>query len=257
MVRRGPLMFHELAPLYDSTYAAKDYAGECRILRRLVRETADGPAHRWLDVACGTGRHLEILRRDYDVTGVDLSRDMLRYARARLRRVRLVRGDMRTFDLGEQFDVVTCLFSAIGHLRSERELARTFANFARHLRPGGVAIVEPWIDPRDWRPGHIHVVTQRDAERTIVRLATARRRGNRSMIHYHYLIAEPGREARYVDEVDVGLLVKRERIAEILRNAGFEARVVRPGFSTGRGLVVGRRTGVGGRRRPAGRRRSA
>ena len=63
------------------------------------------------------------------------------------------------------------------------------------------------------------------------------------MIHYHYLLAEPGKAAQYVDEVDVGLMVPRERIAEILQRAGFRVRIVRPGFSTGRGLIVGRRSG--------------
>ncbi len=236
-------MFHELAAIYDLTYAAKDYRHECRALKDLAGASAHGPVERWLDVACGTGRHLEFLRRDYEVVGVDLSPQMLRIARRRLPGIRLVTGDMRTFDLGERFDVLSCLFSAIGHLSSERELARTFANFARHLRPGGVAIVEPWIDPRDWKPGHIHLVTQQNSERTFVRLATSRRRRNRSLIHYHYLLAEPGKEVRYRDDIDVGLMVPRERIAEILRQAGFRVRFVRPPeFSTGRGLIVGRRS---------------
>ena len=126
-------MFHELAALYDSTYATKDYRGECRRLRALVDASASGPAKRWLDVACGTGRHLEILRRNYDVAGVDLSPDMLRLARKRLPGIRLVLGDMRTFDLRERFDVITCLFSAIGHLRSERDLASSRESFVDPL----------------------------------------------------------------------------------------------------------------------------
>lgn len=244
MTRRGPLMFHELAPEYDATYASKDYRGECRILRRIVRTTAVGPARTWLDVACGTGRHLEVLRRDFTVEGVDLSQDMLRFARSRLPGVPLSQGDMRSFDLGRQFDVVSCLFSAIGHLDSERELARTFSNFARHVRPGGVVVVEPWIAPREFRPGHVHVVTRQTPAETIVRLATARRRGHRSMIHYHYLITRSGRDARYLHEVDVGLMVSADRLVELLRRAGFSARFVRPGLTTRRGLVVGRRLGT-------------
>ncbi len=241
MTRPGPLMFHELAPEYDATYESKDYRGECRSLSRIARATAIGPIRTWLDVACGTGRHLEVLRRDYTVQGVDLSRDMLRFARARLPRVPLSQGDMRSFDLGRQFDVVSCLFSAIGHLASERDLARTLSNFARHVRPGGVVIVEPWIDPREFRPGHVHVVTRQTPAETIVRLATARRRGHRSMIHYHYLITRSGREARYLHEVDVGLMVSPSRLVDLMRRAGFSARFVRPGLTTRRGLLVGRR----------------
>ena len=67
-----------------------------------------------LDVACGTGRHLEYLRSSFETEGVDADDAMLDVARARLRDVPLSVGDMRDLDLGRRFDVVTCLFSAIG-----------------------------------------------------------------------------------------------------------------------------------------------
>ena len=247
-----PLMFHELAPIYDATYESKDYRKECRVLRGIVRRYGRPGADRWLDVACGTGRHLEYLRRDFSVEGVDLSRDMLRLARRRLPGLRLTHGDMRNFDLGRRFDVVTCLFSAIGHLGNERDLERTFANFARHLRPGGVAIVEPWIDPAEFRPGHVHVVTHRGTTGTIVRLATSRRRGAHSLIHYHYLIAEPGRPARYLDEEDEGLMVSPDRLVAIMRRAGLQSRFLRPGLVARRGLLVGRQPMSPARKAPRG-----
>jgi SAM-dependent methyltransferase len=54
---------------------------------------------------------------------------------------------MRDFDLGERFDAVLCLFSSIGYVRGVRELRRAIATMARHVAPGGVLVVEPWISP--------------------------------------------------------------------------------------------------------------
>ncbi len=44
---------------------------------------------------------------------------------------------MESFDLAKEFDVITCLFRAIGYVRTLPALEATLRNFARHLRPGG------------------------------------------------------------------------------------------------------------------------
>lgn len=56
-------------------------------------------------------------------------------------------GDMRTLDLPERYDVVLCLFSAIGYVRDEEGLRGTIEHLARHLKPEGVLLVDPWFEP--------------------------------------------------------------------------------------------------------------
>ncbi len=243
-------MFHRLAKYYDDLYGGRDTRAEIRTLEERVRRFGRSRGRAWLDVACGTGRHLDLLRARYAVTGVDASREMLAVARRRMPGVRLVSGDMRNFDLGTTFDVVTCLFSAIGHLRAERELAATFRNFARHLKPGGVVIVEPWIHPEVFRPGHIALVTFQNASRAIARMSTSSRRGNRSIVRYQYLIGETGRGVEYLEESDVGLLVSPARLVELMDAAGLTSRFLRTSLTPGRGLLVGVRpiAGSPGRR---------
>ena len=233
------LQFYRLAGSYDAMNARKDYRSEVGQLEAIARQFGRSGGRAWLDVACGTGRHLEFLRRNHTVRGVDLSPEMLRVARGRLPGVPLTIADMRSFRLEQQFDVVTCLFSAIGHLHTERDLERTFANFARHLKPGGVAIVEPWIDPTDFHREMIHLVTHQDPAGTFVRLAYSRRRGDHSVIRYHYLIGEPGRGIRHFEETDIGLLVSRQRLVQIMARTGLRARFLRRGLPSGRGLLVG------------------
>ena len=245
MTGSGLSQFHELAEYYDAINARKDYHGESERLETIARRFGRPGRTTWLDVACGTGRHLEFLNRRHSTVGVDGSREMLRIARRRLPRVRLVLGDMRAFRLNRRFDVVSCLFSAIGHLRTKGDVRTAFANFARHLNPGGVAIVEPWIEPSAWRPGMIHLRTYEGPAVTVVRCASSSRRGNRSMIHYHFLIGKPGREIRHYEVTDVGLLLSRDELLELMRSAGLQPRFLARGLTPGRGLLVGVKIGAG------------
>lgn len=235
-------MFHRLAPSYDDLVGAKDYRGESRLLSSLARRFGRSGGRAWLDVACGTGRHLSFLRRSYEVAGIDVSPEMLRVARRRLPGVQLVLADMRDFDLDEEFDVVSCLFSAIAHLETERDLEKAFANFARHLKPAGVVIIEPWVDPADFRSGYVHLVAHQGPGSAVARMGFSSRRGRRSAVHYHYLIGETGRGIGHFEEVDVGLLVSRRRLLKLLGDAGLEARFLRHGLTPGRGLLVGVKT---------------
>jgi ubiquinone/menaquinone biosynthesis C-methylase UbiE len=240
--------FHELAKYYDAINDWKNYRRESQRLESIARRFGRTGRTTWLDVACGTGRHLEFLSRRHPAMGLDGSRDMLRIARRRLPGVPLVLGDMRTFRLRRRFDVVSCLFSAIGHLSTPRDVRKTFANFARHLNPGGVAIVEPWIERSAFHPGFIHLRTHSDPSVTIARVAYSTRRGNRSRIQYHFLIGRPHRGVRYYAEADEGLLLSRAELLELMKRAGLRPRFIARGFLPGRGLLVGVK--------PAGRRRA-
>jgi ubiquinone/menaquinone biosynthesis C-methylase UbiE len=239
VTRPSEAQFRRLAKYYDALNDSKDYRGESARLEFLVRRFGRLGRTTWLDVACGTGRHLEHLSKRHPVVGVDVSSQMLRVARRRLPGVRLVLQDMRTLRMNQQFDVVTCLFSAIGHLGSKRQVRQAFANFARLLTPGGVVIVEPWIEPSIFRAGTVYLATHQGPGLIIARMAHSSRRGNHSRVHYHFLIGERGREIRYYDDVSVGLLLSRQELLALMRSAGLRSRWISPGLTPGRGLLIG------------------
>lgn len=137
-------MFSNTGRFYDAIYSFKDYATETERVRDMVEMYAQRSATSLLDVACGTGAHLSYLRNYYShVEGLDLDPELLHVAGERLPEVTLTQGDMCSFDLGRQFDVVTCLFSSIGYARTQSKLNEAVACMARHLEPGGVLIAEP------------------------------------------------------------------------------------------------------------------
>src|ERR1700730_1388985 len=145
--------YSKLAKVYDALYGFKNYEAEAKRLHEIIAEKKTSPGNALLDVACGTGTHLSFLQKYYSVEGIDLTPEMLEVARTRHPQIAFCEGDMRTFDLGRRFDVVTCLFSSIGYLKSPQELRAAIINMARHLQPGGVLIVEPWLTDETWKPG--------------------------------------------------------------------------------------------------------
>jgi SAM-dependent methyltransferase len=159
-------------------------------LTTLIRERNPGAAS-LLDVACGTGKHLELLRATFaDVAGVDLDDGLLAVAHERLPDVPLTRGDMRTFDLGRTRDVVTCLFSSVGYLRDDEELAAAIGRMAAHLSPGGLLVVDGWIRPDAWWPGtNVQALAETSDGVAAARVARTWRDGDRTILDMRYLIA--------------------------------------------------------------------
>jgi len=105
------------------------------------------PVHHILDVGCGTGRHYIPLMQDgYDVTGVDLSQNMLNVLRKKAKAAKLkphvLRKDMRDIDFSGEFDAIVCMNSAFQYLMTDEEILHTLKAFRGALKPGGVAITD-------------------------------------------------------------------------------------------------------------------
>lgn len=233
-------MYTRLADLYDVIYAKKDYATEARLIHGVIDRCARTPRRErrmLLDVACGTGVHLSHLRTWYDVEGVELSPWMLTVARRRLPDVPLFQYDMRHFDLGKRFDAVTCLFSAIGYMRSVTELRRAIATMARHVLPDGLVIVEPWFTPERFTDGHVHAdVTEGDGLK-VARVSVSRREGEVSVLDMHHMVASRNGVERFFERHEVRLFT-HEQYLSAFAAAGLVTVFDADGLD-GRGLYVG------------------
>jgi 2-polyprenyl-3-methyl-5-hydroxy-6-metoxy-1,4-benzoquinol methylase len=106
------------------------------------------PGARVLDVACGHGRHsLELARRGFDVTGIDLSPRSIALANAAAAREGLdatfLERDARDVGFDGEFDAAINLFtSALGYFDTEAENQRVVDGVARALRSGGSFLVD-------------------------------------------------------------------------------------------------------------------
>ena len=235
----GILQYGELAKYYDLIYSWKDYDRESWIIADLIRRYKESPGNTLLDVGCGTGKHIQHLAERFDCVGLDASVEMLEQAKRNARAAEFVRGDMVDFDLGRKFDVVLCLFSSIGHVRTYPRLARTIRNFARHLKEGGVMIIEPWFTWSTVKDGYVHVLVQGDDNPKVVRVDITRIRRNLSILDERIVVAN-GAEGMttYKDRMVMGLF-EQERFLRLMREAGLKAKLLERSLAPGRGLYVG------------------
>ncbi|WP_295145822.1 class I SAM-dependent methyltransferase [Saccharopolyspora sp.] len=126
--------------LYEAQFPDADRLAARFVLDMLGRF---GGGRELLDVGCGTGRDAACwTQHGYDVTGLDNSPRMVEHAAARCREADFIVADMREFDLGAVFDVVTCLDSAFLYCHSNAELDSFLDRCRRHLRPGGLLVAE-------------------------------------------------------------------------------------------------------------------
>ncbi len=234
-------MYEESWKYYDAIYEPlKDYAVESEAVFALAAEALGREPATWLDVACGTGLHAEHLSERCDFSGLDYNSNFVELTRKRAPKAKVYRGDMRTFDLAEKFDVVSCLFSAVGHMQSAEELNQAVARFAAHCKPDGVVIVEPWVFPDVWKTGYTAMDTGKRGDEQIARLALSKREGDISIFELHYCIVGPdgfhdfwetGRHRLHADPEYRGAF----------GSAGLNVRFDEEGLM-GRGLYLGRPT---------------
>jgi SAM-dependent methyltransferase len=233
-------LYKELAVYYDLIYSRKDYKAESRLLRRLIRGNKQSPGKDLLEVGCGTGLYLEQLEKHFSCSGIDISGDMLRIARKRLTTTSLAQGDMRTFDLGAQFDVVLCLFSAIANLKNTRELRRTIGNFSNHLKPGGVLIVSPWRHPGKLEPGMPRLFTYDSPDVKLARIDFPKQRGKKSILDFHWLIGEKGKAVKSISGDHHELMAfSTDQYFKAMRLSKLEPRFLEPEAPSTIGLYVG------------------
>lgn len=233
-------MFSRSARFYDEIYSFKDYAGEADLVTRYIRGLAP-EARTLLDVACGTGLHMEHLRRNFIVEGVDVDPELLAIARERNPDCTFHEGDMRDFDLGTTFDAVTCLFSSIGYMTTLDDLRRAIATMARHVSPRGVLVVEGWFTPDEFDPHHVGAVFVDEPELKIARVNNAQVEGRLSKFTFHYVVGTPDEVTTFTEDHVMGFFTQEE-YEEAFTAAGLTARVEAEGLM-GRGNYIGLKTG--------------
>ena len=217
---------------YDLIHRArgKDYAAEAAQIAGMVRGLRPG-VRTLLDVACGTGLHLEaFVREGFEVAGIDASPVMLDVARRRLPAVAPHEGDMRDVVLGRRFDGVTCLFSSIAFMTTRHDLERAIATMVGHLQPGGILALEPWVSREVWEVGVVDADAANGDDVAVAQVTRTDLDGDVGILDLRYVVATAEGVATFDEQHRLGLFADGD-IAEALHAAGLAVHYDFPGIA--------------------------
>ncbi len=150
-----------------------------------------------LELGCGTGRLLlPLARTGHHITGLDQTRSMIRIAKAKIasesasvqERAEIIEGDMSSFDLGRQFDLVLIPHNTLMHL-SPNQMQACFGCVAAHLRPAGRLLIDVdnpvgMADFEDDNLLHLEqILFDQDSDKTILQMASSWVEADRQIRH--------------------------------------------------------------------------
>jgi SAM-dependent methyltransferase len=156
LVDAGSREHYADAALYDYEYRRR--RADVAFYRELAKRRL-GTGGSILELGAGTGRLTIPLARDgHRVVAVDQAPAMLAALRRRVDalpravadRIAIAKGDLRAFDVGEQFPLVVAAFNTVEHLYTRGEVAACLARVAAHLAPGGAFVFDVQLPDLAW-----------------------------------------------------------------------------------------------------------
>ncbi|MCZ6680115.1 MAG: class I SAM-dependent methyltransferase [Candidatus Poribacteria bacterium] len=138
--------YEKFAHAYDRMMSNVDYVRWANYIEDLFRHYKCQP-RKILEIACGTGALTVLLaERGYEMWGLDCAEGMLTVAREKAEKRHLdipfIQGDMRNFELQQQFDAVLCIYDSINYAVDEDELESVFRSVSKHLDLSGLFILD-------------------------------------------------------------------------------------------------------------------
>lgn len=150
-----PFAYADLAPWWPLFSAPADYEPEASWFAQKLTAYAARPITDVLELGCGGGNNALYLKRLFNMTLSDLSPAMLAVSEVLNPECTHLAGDMRTIQLGKNFDGVF-VHDAIMYMTSEADLEQTMTNAFGHCRPGGVVLFAPDFVRETFQPGTAH-----------------------------------------------------------------------------------------------------
>lgn len=131
-------MYGAFANIYDEAMGEYDYNEVMKFLKGKI-----GPSHSVLEMACGTGNLTALLEEKYNVKAFDISEDMLKVAKDKVRDESILSlQDMRDFKYDEKFQNIICFCDSLNYILKDEEVKKIFLNVYNALNAGGKFIFD-------------------------------------------------------------------------------------------------------------------
>lgn len=235
-------MYSELAKYYDLTYTDKNYKKEAEVVKKIIRKYKKSKGKDLLDVGCGTGAHLPYLIKDFNVSGTDLNKEMIKIAKKKFPKNKFYVENMIKFDLNKKYDIITSLFSSIAYVKTYENLNKTIKALNNHLKPGGVMIIEPFVKKELYIEGHTSSEFHETPQVTFCRMGISGHLNNdQAKLEFQTLIKKSDKIEYYKDTHTLGIF-DTKKFLKILKSNRLKAEFI-DGYDKFRGLYVAVKNG--------------
>lgn len=141
------MIYDLLAPFYDAINADISYSDWADFIEKIFNKECKSRPELVLDLGCGTGKMtLELASRGYDMTGIDISAEMLDIAREQAEiggyDILWLSQDMREFELYGTVDSAVSCLDCINHLTKPSDVKKTFELMHNYLIPDGIFVFD-------------------------------------------------------------------------------------------------------------------
>ena len=233
--------FKTISTYYDALYVNdREYASEAAKVKELLTGHGVAPQADLLVLACGTGGHIPYFKDDYNVSGLDLSEDMLALAREKFPSIRFHLGNLIDFKLETDYDAMICLYGSIGFVKTMDNLRASMKRIAAHLRLNGLALITPWSTSEDFQD--LIVVDAADQpDLKVARMEQVRLKEPKIVeVTFHHLLGKNNDVTYHKQSMEIGLF-SREEYLSAMTDAGLKVVEKYTGTDVRGGAYIGKR----------------
>jgi SAM-dependent methyltransferase len=211
--------------IYDSFY---DYERECDNLEDLFSKFLKEQPENILDIGCGTGSHImELARRGYHVTGIDISSVMIKQAKKKAKEASLDCEfhvmDMKDLDLNFQFDCAFCMFGSFDYLTTKKDLGKFLRKLGKVLSEDSIFVFEFW-NFNAAQPEFKNWLKVKDENMNLIRLAESKlnERTKINTLKMEFFIFDQNEKVESFSEVHRLRCYTASEIKSLLSDYGFK-----------------------------------
>lgn len=224
-------LYQELATWWPLLSPHTEYEEEAHLFLKIIRQYHPAVKEA-LEFGSGGGSNAFYLKKYFSMTLTDLSPDMLAVSRQLNPDCPHMQGDMRTIEVGSQFDLVF-IHDAITYFTDKSDLLAIMKNAKKHLKPDGLLFIMPDEYTETFEPRTDHGGVDKDGRGIRYLEWTYDSDPEDHMLETEYAYVMRDRDGKVTHEHDSmkGGLFSMPEWEELLREAGFQAHFERVVFS--------------------------
>lgn len=238
--------YTKFASYYDAIYdEIVDYESQADWIEKIFDIFHNGKIKSILDIGCGTGNYtFAFAKRDHKVTGIDISADMIREAKGKMRPSKngkkanlpkFYQMDMRNIRFeskGTEYDAATLMFGGFGYLLEYSDVTKFLNSAKRNLKKNGLLVFEFWhasgVHPQaSTKSGHLSWVKVEHDNQEIVRLDASKYDSQTNSLHvlfdFYVLDKDQRQLVDWFSEKHILKVYSISEVRNLLERSGFDA----------------------------------